>query len=458
MSFFRIFFFSIFLLTFSSKSFAMVSFAIDGEGIAKNKILFFGFNPTNPALRSDAQKILNQIKLNLGSTNLFNIVEHTSRMEVLLPDNTVIANLNNDQMTVTEDVGVDSIPNFNTYDKIGVGAIVVGQFSYDQLNNLEVRIRMWDVLDQRQLFGKYYTSSSDNYQKTANVISDEIFKSITGEKKSHFNSKILYVSESGPMHKRAKRIAMVDFDGSNKKFLTDGRNLVLTPIFSKKRDEIFYLKYFQGKPQIFSMNIENLRGNKVGGFRGTTFAAATHPKDPNKIILSSIVRENSDIYELDIVNNSAVRLTKSLAIDTTPSYSPDADYVVFASDREGSQQIYLMDSDGSSIRRISSKKGAYAKPVWSPDGKFICFTKMKDGQFFIGIMSPNGGGEKLLATGYLVEGAKWSPSGRYIIYSKKRGPYGDASIPKLYVVDIITGHEYKIPTPKKEGATDPDWI
>ena len=161
---------------------------------------------------------------------------------------------------------------------------------------------------------------------------------------------------------------------------------------------------------------------------------------------------------MNILTNTARRLTKHPGIDTTPAFSPDAKFITFASDRQDGQQLYIMDIRGDKLRRVSFGSGAYSKPVWSPDGTLIAFTKMKSGQFHVGVMSPNNKGERILASGYLLEGVKWSPNGRFLIYSKKKAQFGQASVPRLYIVDIVTGYEYEVPTPKGEGATDPDWV
>lgn len=440
----KFFYFLAIFFSLAHKSFAGVSISVKDGDLVKTKILFLGFdavNPSTPTLQRESLEVFDRVKRNLVTTDLFDIIRQQGGVDAL-----------------SKAITVEASMDFAKYSAAQVGVIVVAQFDHDVSGNLEMRVRVWDVLDQRQMFGKIYTASRDNYRKIANALSNEIFKAVTGEKVGHFESKIVYVSESGSVTRRIKRLAMVDFDGENHRFLTNGRDLVLTPIFSKKRDEIFFVNYLQGKPQIFSMNLQNLRSQKVGGFRGTTFATSTNPTNPNVILLSAIDDGNSDIYELDILANSAKKLTKNAAIDTTPSYSPDVRQIVFTSDREGGQQIYVMDADGSSVRRISKNEGTYSKPVWSPDGRLVAFTKIKGGQFYIGVMTPEGTGERMLTSGYLVEGARWSPSGRYLIYSRKSSPYGQGSIPRIYIVDILTGIESEIPTPANEGGTDPDWV
>lgn len=464
----HLFLITIILSTFSSKALAEISLSIKNEEFTKTKILFFGFDDVNPQIKADSSEIFERIRKNLKTTDLFEIIKQNKT--TMMPGystagtsfnttNGVTKNsLNPSSFDMNADLSIESLPVFEKYSQAGIGAIIVAQFNYDKIGNLELRIRMWDVLDQRQLFGKFYTASKDNYRKIANAVSDEIFKAITGEKIGHFNSQILYVSESGSAKKRTKKINLIDFDGENHRVLTDGYDLVLTPVFSGKRGEIFYVRYFDGKPQIFSLDIRNLRSKKLSNFRSTTFAAAVNPKDPNLILCSAIFDGNSDIYEINIAKNEAKRLTKSSAIDTTPSYSPNGKLIAFSSDREAGQKIYVMDADGSSVKRITSGPGSYSKPVWSPDGKSIAFTKIKDGNFFIGIMSANGANEKLLTTGYLVEGARWSPNGRYLIFAKKKTHYGQGSVSRLGAIDVVTGFEFEIPTPEGEGATDPDWI
>lgn len=440
--------FIIIFLTFfiTNSSLATVNISIKDGNIKKSKILFVGFESKDFSINNEANQILQKILYNLKTTDLIEPLVQNQYSKISNPD-----------LSQSYEIDINQLPDFDKYSKTDIEGLVMAQFTHDIIGNLEVRIRMWDLLDRKQTFGKFYSSSPDNYRKTANTISDEIYKSITAESGGHFNSQILFVTETGSFRKRIKKISLIDFDGENLQHLTDGTEMVLTPIFSKKRDEIYFLRYFQGRPQIFSLNTKTLRSQKIGGFRGTTLAPAIHPKYSDKILLTAIENGNSDIHELNIGQNFAKKLTKSPAIDTTASYSPDGNSIAFISDRDGSQQIYIINLEDLSQTKITNGDGSYSKPMWSPDGKLISFSKQKGNKFFVGTIAPSGRGEKLLTSGYLVEGAKWSPNGRYLIYSKKRAPYGIESIPRIFIIDIITGHEYEVPTPKEQGATDPDW-
>lgn len=451
------------LISYSSRAHATLNITIKDDNLSKTKILFVGFESNNFSINNEAKQILQKIIYNLKTTNLTEpiIQNQISQTPIPLQNNEITNNPNDFNQDISQSadfIDINAIPDFDKYYNSGIENLVTAQFNYDVIGNLETRVRMWDILDRKETFGKFYSSTPENYRKTANLISDEIYKSITGETLGHFNSQIVYTSETGTFRKRIKKISMIDFDGENYRNLTDGSEMVLTPIFSKRRDEIYYLRYFQGRPQIFLLNTKTLRSQKVGGFRGTTLAPNVNPKTPDRILLTAIEDGNSDIHEFNIAQNFAKKLTKSPAIDTTASYSPDGNSLVFVSDREGSQQLYTMNIETLSLTKISNGEGSYSKPMWSPDGRSIAFTKQKSGKFFVGVMNINGRGEKLLTSAYLVEGARWSPNGRYLIYSKKRTPYGQESIPRIFTIDILTGYEHEIQTPPNQGATDPDWL
>ena len=334
-------------------------------------------------------------------------------------------------------------------------ALVTGVLTRTNDGRTRVEFRLWDVFSEKQLTGMAYMTSESNWRRIAHIISDEIYKRLTGEE-GYFDSRIVYVSENGPPTARVKRLAIMDQDGFNHKYLTDGKNLVLTPRFSPSQQTIAYLAYVNNKPRVYIYDINTGRQQALGDFPGMTFAPRFSP-DGNKVIMSQSLNGNTDIYEIDIRSKAKTRITSAPSIETAPSYSPDGKQIVFESDRGGSQQLYTMNRNGSNVQRITFEKGRYANPVWSPRGDLIAFTRMYKGKFYIGVIRPDGSGERLITTAYHVEGPTWSPNGRVLSYFKERpeGAGGNQRSAKIYTVDITGYNERWLQTPR--DGSDPAW-
>ncbi len=308
-------------------------------------------------------------------------------------------------------------PNFIDWTAINALALVQSSVSEVDAKNLRVEFRLWDVYAETQLKGQSFTTSKDNWRRMAHVIADAIYERLTGEK-GYFDTRIVYVSESGPATRRVKRLAIMDQDGENHKFLTSGATMALTPRFSPNLQKITYMSYSGNTPKVYILDIESGQQQLLGQFPGMTFAPRFSP-DSNKVLLSFASGGKTNIYEMDLKKRTSKQLTYGSNIDTSPSYSPDGSQIVFNSDRQGNQQLYVMNADGSDVHRISHGAGRYATPVWSPRGDYIAFTKMANGQFYIGVMYPDGSGERLLASGYLVEAPTWSPNGRVLMFFRQ---------------------------------------
>ncbi len=345
-------------------------------------------------------------------------------------------------------------PRFGDWRQINAQALVNGTVEREIDGRIKVTFRLWDVFAEQQMTGFIFRAAHAKWRRIAHKISDEIYRRMTGED-GYFDSRIVYIAESGPPNRRKKRLAIMDQDGANHRFLTDGRDLVLTPRFSPTAQEITYLSYFHDQPRVYILDIDTGQQEVVGDFPNMTFAPR-FSVDGNKIIMSLATNGNSDIYTMDLRTREVVRLTRHPAIDTSPSYSPDGQLITFNSDRGGSQQIYVMDANGSNVKRISFGRGRYATPVWSPRGDLIAFTKILSGQFFIGVMRPDGGGERLLSEGFLVEGPTWAPNGRVMMFFREtRGTGNDSGSIKLYSIDLTGYNERQMVTPI--DASDPAW-
>ncbi len=344
---------------------------------------------------------------------------------------------------------IDTLPRFADWRAINAQALVTGRVTQAD-GRLKVEFRLWDVFAGQQLRGEQYNTTADNWRRISHIISDAVYERITGEK-GYFDSRIVFVDESGPKERRVKRLALMDQDGANVRYLTRGDDLVLTPRFSSAADTITYMSYGQGDPKVYLMNIETGQREIVSNFPGMSFSPRFSP-DGQRVIFSLQRGGNSNLFVMDLRSKATTRLTDTQVIDTAPSYSPDGMRISFESDRGGKQQIYVMGANGGQAQRISFGDGAYSTPVWSPRGDYIAFTKQMPGRFAIGIMKADGTGERILTEGYHNEGPTWAPNGRVIMFF--RDPGGNAG-PALYTVDLTGRNEQLLKTPSY--ASDPAW-
>jgi TolB protein len=378
----------------------------------------------------EAREISGVVAADLRSSGLFNPIDQAAFIE--------------------KDVGTDSVPRFDDWRVVNAQALVVGRIGSSD-GRLKVEFRLWDVLAGKQLAGEQFFARAKDARRVGHIIADAIYERITGEK-GYFDTRIVFVDESGPKDKRTKRLAIMDQDGFNVRLLTTGQNLVLTPRFSPSTQDITYMSFEGETPKVYLLNIETGQKEIVGAFPGMTFAPRFSP-DGQRIVMSLEREGNANLFAMDLRSRRTLQLTNTNAIDTAPCYSPDGRQIVFESDRDGSQQIYVMAADGGKQHRISQGAGSYSTPVWSPRGDLIAFTKLLAGQFLIGVMKPDGSGERILTEGFHNEGPTWAPNGRVLMFFRESP--GAAGGPKLYTIDLTGYNERQVATPA--FGSDPAW-
>ena len=389
------------------------------------------FLPATPGDAEPARLVTQIITANLARSGLFAPIDPAAYIEKI--------------------VNFDAAPRFPDWRAINAQALVLGRITRQGDGRFKAEFRLWDVFAGQQLEGKQYSVPFENVRRIAHIVSDAIYVRLTGEK-GYFDSRIVFVDETGPKERRVKRLALMDQDGANTRYLTRGDDLVLTPRFSPTTQEITYMSFGQGDPRVYLLNLDNPGQREVvGNFPGMTFAPRFSP-DGGSVIMSLQRGSNSNIFVMNLGSKAITRLTDSAAIDTAPSYSPDSTRICFESDRGGRPQIYVMPASGGTAQRISFGEGSYSTPVWSPRGDVIAFTKQGGGSFSIGVIKPDGSGERILTEGFHNEGPTFAPNGRVIMFF--RDP-GGASGPALYTVDLTGRNEQRVPTPS--FASDPAW-
>ena len=345
-------------------------------------------------------------------------------------------------------------PRFGDWRTIQAQGLVTGQVLAQPDGRLRVDFRLWDIFGESQMVGLQYATTPENWRRIAHLISDSIYERITGEK-GYFDTRIVFIAESGPKLNRRKRLAVMDQDGANPVFLTQGDYLVLTPRFNPTAQMIAYMSYIQGRPRVYLFDLETGRQEMLGNFPNMTFSPRFSP-DGKSVVMALEANGNSDIYLMDLATRTTKRLTNDPGIDTAPSFSPDGKQITFESSRGGSQQIYVMNADGSNVHRISFGAGRNGTPVWSPRGDLIAFTKISDA-FHVGVMRPDGSGERMLTSGWQDEGPTWAPNGRVLMFTRtletRSGGAGAGS--QIWSIDITGRNERRVLSPG--DASDPAW-
>ena len=347
---------------------------------------------------------------------------------------------------VVGNVGVT--PDFAQWQSANVDALVMGQV--ERSGQIQSSVRVWDTRAGAQIVGQSLSTGPEAWRRIAHIVSDAVYTSLTAET-GYFDTRIVYVAESGPKANRVKRLAVMDQDGANVQYLTSGRTLALTPRYSPSNSLLAYMNYDDGNPQVYLLDLATGSQQRIGAFGQMTFSPRFSP-DGRSLAFSVEAGGTTNLYSLPIGSSSPRQLTNSAAIDTSPSYAPDGSRIAFESDRGGQQQIYVMGAGGGGAQRISYGEGAYSTPVWSPKGDLIAFTRRQGGQFHIGTMRPDGSGERILASSFHAEGPTWAPNGRVIMYFSDPG--GNDG-PRLYSVDIWGRNLQQIPT--ESFASDPAW-
>lgn len=384
---------------------------------------------------SDAKMIRDVVDADLKSTGLFRIVSRDA-----LP----------------EFVAMGDLPDFQLWAAVKAQVLVQAKLSAESGGKYNLEFYVWDVNAKEQIEAQSLVASKKSARRLAHIMADAIYERLTGEV-GYFDTQIVFIAETGPVHDRTKRMAIMDQDGYGLRYLSDKKTFVMSPHFSPNMQTIVFLSYRDDDPMVWTLDLETGEQRRLGQFGGMNFAPRFSP-DGTKIALSLVKNGITHIYEYDIETKALRQLTFGNSLNTSPSYSPDGKKMAFNSDRSGKQQIYVLDLETGAVERITYGAGRYATPAWSPDGKFIAFTKMADDTFYIGIMDPRGRNEKILAGGWYMEAPSWAPGSRRVVYYEtEKALDGIERISHIRSVDITGQNIYEIELPDDINGVEPTW-
>lgn len=435
-----------FAMPFSAFAQAPLEVEVRRGGFKRMPVAVPYFEARTPDLEALARQVSEIIRDDLNSSGLFEVKDPRAYIQ--------------------RDLTIDTVPRFLDWKLIKADFVLAGALQRRSDGSLEFLCRLWDVYGEEQMMvngmkGWGFVISQQNMRAGAHMVADDIYERITGEK-GYFDSDIVFVAESGPKTERVKRLAIMDSDGENFRYLPVGGNSVLTPRYSPSSHVIVYTSFVSDRPRVYLYDVAQNRQEMLGDIANGMSFGPRFTTDGNGVLFTQASSGNSDIYLMNLRTRRTEQLTKNPAIDTSPSMSPDGDHFVFTSDRGGSPQIYKKRIDGrafncpsgnrASVCRITFGQGSYSTPVWSPRGDLIAFTKQLSGKFYIGVIGSDGKAERLLTNSYLVEAPEWSPNGRIVTFLKEvRAGRG----PRIWSIDISGQNERELPT--STDASDPTW-
>jgi TolB protein len=387
--------------------------------------------PVTGASTSLGADIADVIQNDLASTGLFSPVSR-------------------DSYAMSMPVADTERPRFALWRATRAQALVAGAVAPVDTDNFRFECRLFDVFSGDAVAARNFVGPKDQWRRVAHVCANFIHEALVGER-GHFDSRILYVSESGTQVKRTKRLAEMDYDGANHRYLSKGLNLVSMPAYAPSGTEIAHLAFDGRVAKIFLVDLVTRSAKELGPFAGMAFGPRFSPNGQS-LLLSISQGGNTDVYRLDLASSKVTRLTDAPGIDTGASYSPDGQKIVFESNRSGSPQLYTMDADGSGQTRISFGAGRYGAVAWSPRGDLLAFTRTTGGVFRVGVMRTDGRGEKMLTPGPRDESPTWSPSGRAIAFARTGA---SPAPPQLWTVDVTGTVERRLMLP--QGGSDASW-
>lgn len=425
--------------------FAVMCFVVTAHAELKVDIIAGAAEPIPVAIQKletvgnvssdDAKMIREVVENDLKSSGLFRIVSHDAFPEF---------------------VEMGEMPNFKLWTAIKTQVLVQAKLSAESGGKYDLEFYVWDVNGKEQIEAQSLVSSKKSVRRLAHIMADAIYERLTGET-GYFDTQIVFIAETGPVHNRNKRMAIMDQDGFGMRYLSDDKTFVMSPHFSPNMQTIVFLSFRNDDPMVWTLDLNTGEQRRLGQFGGMNFAPRFSP-DGTKIALSLVKNGITHIYEYDIESKTLKQLTFGRSLNTSPSYSPDGKKLAFNSDRSGNQQIHILDLETGKEKRITYGAGRYATPAWSPDGKFIAFTKMADDTFYIGIMNPEGRNEKILAGGWYMEAPSWAPGSRRVVYYETEKALDDIErISHIRTVDITGQNVYDIELPDGINGVEPTW-
>jgi len=280
-----------------------------------------------------------------------------------------------------------------------------------------------DKLAKKVLLSNSYTGT--NLRRQAHAFANDIVFAVTG-KKGIGLTKIAFKAQQPD---GSGEIYVSDFDGHNPQAVTRDRAIVSKPSWIPGRLALYYNSYKLENPDIFSSDLSTGQRRVVARYGGSNFSPAASP-DGSKLAMILSKDGSPDIYVSNADGSDLKRLTTGVE-DSSPCWSPDGQWICFATKIAGRRLLAKVPADGGAIQVIHTTGAPNpTEPDWSPDGKWIAFTSQTS-EFDICVVPADGSALPVV----LVRGQdpSWSPNSQTLIFNHSAG-----YLQTLSVLDVFT--------------------
>jgi TolB protein len=276
---------------------------------------------------------------------------------------------------------------------------------------------------QSKLSPRSYTSAS--LRRQAHAFADDIVLAITG-KKGIGQTKIAFKAQS---ENGAGEIYVSDFDGHNAQAVTRDNAIVAAPAWSPGLLALYYTSYQPGNPDIFYHNLSTGERRIIAKFSGLNTSAAVSP-DGKRLAMILSKSGSPNVWVCNADGTDFRQLTFSPEDESSPCWSPDGQWICFATKIHERRVLAKVPAGGGEVQRIpTSGVSNPTDPDWSPDGKWIAFTSQM-GDFSICVVPAGGGTATVLVSG---QHPSWAPNSRTLVLNRDTG-YRQT----LSVLDVMT--------------------
>jgi TolB protein len=306
---------------------------------------------------------------------------------------------------------VNEVLNFDLY-VMGFEDVAASEAQYliSGKSSPNVQGTATDAINKQVRLNKAYSGGS--LRKQAHAFADDLALALSGSK-GIAQTRIALKVDTG----QTSEIYIADFDGHSAQQVTRDGSIVAAPTWVPGKLALCYTSYRLDNPDIFHHDLGSGARMAIARYSGLNTSASVSP-DGSRVAMILSKGGSPDVFVCNIDGTDLRQLTRTKEDESSPCWSPDGQWICFASKQAGARNLFKVPAAGGSTQRITTRGVSNpSEPDWSPDGKWIVFTAQM-GDFQICVVPATGGEVTVLVSG---EDPSWGLNSRTVIFVKRSG-------------------------------------